>query len=25
MVPDSTAPKRGAGTFDTLEGSPLTR
>ena len=25
MVPDSTGPKRGAGTFDTLEGSPLTR
>jgi hypothetical protein len=25
MVPDSTGPKRGAGTFDTLQGSPLTR
>ena len=25
MVPDSTGPKRGAGTFDTLEGSPLAR
>jgi len=25
MVPDSTATKRGAGTFDTLEGSPLVR
>jgi hypothetical protein len=25
MVPDSTGPKRGAGTFDTLENSPLAR
>jgi hypothetical protein len=24
-VPDATAPRRGAGTFDTLSGSPLTR
>ncbi len=24
-VPDSSAPKRGAGTFDTLSGSPLSR
>ena len=25
MVPDTSAKKQGAGTFDTLEGSPLTR
>jgi hypothetical protein len=25
MIPDSTGPKRGAGTFETLQGSPLTR
>jgi hypothetical protein len=25
VVPDTTTTKRGAGTFDTLEGSPLTR
>ena len=25
MVPDASGPKRGAGTYDTLTGSPLTR